>query len=130
MALISANHRTYLFHLRVYPIDGIQPLPRHWLFIVERKWTIRGILRILMMRNDQQRKPIHKDMSTTHADTPISPDVLCMTENHALLIQQPIDAKFDTGLDDPPERSVVVVRNVRDQERVVRPAAVEGGHVG
>lgn len=53
-----------------------------------------------------------------------------MTKHHALLVQQPIDAKLDPGLDDPAQGAVVVVGDVADEEGIIRTAEGELGHVG
>lgn len=50
-----------------------------------------------------------------------------MTENDSFLVQQPIHTKLDSRLDDPAQRSVVVVDRVRHQERVIRSGSGRAG---
>lgn len=46
-------------------------------------------------------------------------DVLGVREDHAALVEQPINAELDARSDDPAEGAIVVIDGVRDQQWVV-----------
>jgi len=59
---------------------------------------------------------------------PMRANSLSMTEHETSLVKQPIYAKLDTGLDDPSEGPIMMIRNIGYQERVVRPHRNVVGH--
>lgn len=44
---------------------------------------------------------------------------LSVMEDRTLLVEQVVDAKLDASFHNPPQRAIVVIQNIVDQERVV-----------
>lgn len=88
--------------LRVDAVDRAKPYPIHRLAI--RKVKRRGFLVVwvLVYRANYDGK-------------------LCVVENRSLLIKEIINTELYPPLDDPPERAVVMIRDIVYQERVIGP---------
>lgn len=109
---------TYLLDLRVNTIYRAEPRPGERLRVVQHEWRGFLIFRVLIFWYNDDSEPMIIFMSIPHKTT-LFEDLLRMLEHWTALVEQQVNAEFDSAFDDPAKRTIVMICDIIDEKWIV-----------